>query len=88
MQMTTILIAGIICFIIITFMVRAPGKAMRMAGNTAVRIVIGVLFLFFINVFGGNFGLHIPINLFTVAISSILGVFGVLSLFFIHLILL
>lgn len=88
MQIFTILVAGIICFIIAIYIVRAPAKMMRIAGNSAVRIVIAVLFLFFVNVFGGNFGLHIPINLFTVAISSILGVFGVLSLFFIHLILL
>lgn len=88
MQMATILVIGILCFLFVLFIVRAPGKLTRLIGNSVVRIVIGVLFLFFFNVFAGHFGFHIPINIFTVAITSILGIFGMASLFMIHLILL
>lgn len=66
----------ILCFIII----RYPTKAIQMIGKTVVRITIGVLLLFFFNVFGGYIGLHIPINVYTVAISSLLGVFGTVAL--------
>ena len=53
---------------------------MRFIVHTTVKLGIGVLFLFFFNVFGGSLGLHIPINLFTVIVSGFLGIFGVSSL--------
>ncbi|MUV37997.1 Sigma-K factor-processing regulatory protein BofA [Lentibacillus sp. JNUCC-1] len=65
--------------------VGAPVKPMRMVAQGTIKLGIGVLFLFFFNVFGGAFGLHIPINLFTSVISGFLGLFGVASLAAIHL---
>lgn len=88
MQASTIIVLGIICFVFVVFVVRAPTKITRVIGSSAIRLTIGVLFLFFFNVFGGNYGLHIPINLFTVAVSSILGVFGVATLAAVHIVLL
>lgn len=58
---------------------------MRFFGQTTVKIAIGVLFLFFFNVFGGFIGLHIPINLFTIIVTSFLGMFGMLSLAAVHI---
>lgn len=88
MQVATIIVIGIVCFSLVVFLVRTPGKLMRVLGSGAVRLVIGVLLLFFFNVFAAHFGLHIPINIFTVVMTSVLGVFGVATLFMIHLILL
>lgn len=71
--------------IILLLLVGAPAKPMRFIANSTVKLGIGVLFLFFLNVFGGAIGLHVPINLFTVIISGFLGLFGVASLAAIHL---
>lgn len=86
--MQTIIIVGTIAMVLIIFFVRAPTAITRFIGQSAIRVTIGVLFLFFINVFGSSIGLHIPINVFTVLISSVLGLFGVISLACIHLFLL
>lgn len=82
MQMILILVT--IGIVLAIFLIRAPVKLTRLIGKSVIRITIGVLVLFFINVFGGTIGLHIPINVFTVLVSSILGLFGVISLASIH----
>lgn len=82
--MQTTIIFVTIGIVLAIFLIRAPAKLTRLIGQTVIRITIGVLVLFFINVFGGAFGLHIPINIFTVLISSVLGLFGVISLASIH----
>jgi inhibitor of the pro-sigma K processing machinery len=74
-----------VALIVLLLIVGAPVKPMRFIGHTTIKIGIGILFLFFVNVFGGAIGLHIPINLFTVIISGFLGLFGVASLAAIHL---
>lgn len=78
--MQTMIIIGTIGLALIIFFVRGPSVVTRFVGQSAIRVTIGVLLLFFLNVFGGAIGLHIPINMFTVLISSILGLFGVISL--------
>lgn len=86
--MQTIIILTVIGITLIIFFIRAPTLITRFIGQGAIRVTIGILFLFFVNVFGGSIGLHIPINIFTVLISSVLGLFGVISLACIHLFLL
>lgn len=82
--MQTILILVTIGIVLAIFFIRAPHGITRFISHSAIRVTIGVLILFFINVFGGAIGLHIPINVFTVLVSSILGLFGVISLASIH----
>lgn len=82
--MQTIWILVTIGIVLAIFFIRAPYKVTRFISQGAIRVTIGVLILFFINVFGGAIGLHIPINVFTVLVSSILGLFGVISLASIH----
>jgi inhibitor of the pro-sigma K processing machinery len=55
-------------------------KPIRFIGQVAMKVMIGALFLFFLNAFGGQFGLHVPINLATSSISGILGIPGVAGL--------
>lgn len=74
-----------ISIIILLLTVGAPVKPMKLLGQGSVKLVIGVLLLFFVNVFGANFGIHVPINLFTALVSGILGLFGVASLVAIHI---
>jgi len=82
---STVVITIMVALIILLLIVGAPVKPMRFIGHTTIKLGIGILFLFFVNVFGGAIGLHIPINLFTVVVSGFLGLFGVGSLAAIHL---
>lgn len=81
---STLVITIMVALILILLIVGAPTKPMQFIGQAAIKFGIGVLLLFFINVFGGSIGLHIPINLFTSVIAGFLGVFGVASLAAIH----
>lgn len=76
----TVVISIMVALIVILLIVGAPAKPMRFITQGVVKLGIGVLFLFFFNVFGGAIGLHIPINLFTTIVSGFLGIFGVASL--------
>ncbi|WP_164670596.1 pro-sigmaK processing inhibitor BofA family protein [Virgibacillus doumboii] len=82
---STLVISIMVALIVILLFVGAPVKPMRFIAHSTVKLGIGILFLFFLNVFGGAIGLHIPINLFTVIVSGFLGLFGLASLAAIHL---
>ncbi|WP_077329897.1 pro-sigmaK processing inhibitor BofA family protein [Virgibacillus siamensis] len=84
---STLVISIMVALIVILLFVGAPVKPMRFIAHSSIKLGIGILFLFFFNVFGGAIGLHIPINLFTVMISGFLGLFGVSSLAAIQLML-
>ncbi|WP_047986287.1 pro-sigmaK processing inhibitor BofA family protein [Ornithinibacillus californiensis] len=84
----TIVISIMVAVIVLLLFVGTSFKPMRFLVNGTVKLGIGILFLFFFNVIGGSFGLHIPINLFTAVVSGFLGLFGVASLAAIHMIIL
>lgn len=75
-----IVISIMVVLIILLLIIGAPIKPTRFIAHSTVKLGIGLLFLFFLNVFGGAIGLHIPINLFTIIVSGFLGIFGVFSL--------
>lgn len=76
----TVVISIMVGLIILLLLIGAPVKQTRFIAHSTVKLGIGVLLLFFFNVFGGAIGLHIPINLFTIMISGFLGVLGISSL--------
>lgn len=76
----TLVIIIMLAIIVLLLTIGAPVKPMKLIGQGSVKLVIGVLILFFVNIFGANFGIHVPINLFTALISGLLGIFGVVSL--------
>ncbi|WP_077623871.1 pro-sigmaK processing inhibitor BofA family protein [Sediminibacillus massiliensis] len=82
---TTLVIISMVVLIALLLVVGAPIKPMRFAAQGAVKLVIGVLFLFFFNVFGASIGLHLPINLYTALITGFLGIPGLASLAAIHI---
>lgn len=82
---STIVISVMVALIVLLLVIGAPARPMRFITHSAVKLGIGILLLFFFNVFGGAIGLHIPINLFTVFISGFLGVLGMASLLVIQL---
>ncbi|WP_227002567.1 pro-sigmaK processing inhibitor BofA family protein [Salicibibacter kimchii] len=79
-----LIVAAIGLGIFILMFLGVPLKSFKWVGNGVVRVMIGALALFLINVFGNFMGLHLPINLFTSAVTGILGVPGVLMLFAVH----
>ncbi|WLV24732.1 pro-sigmaK processing inhibitor BofA family protein [Aciduricibacillus chroicocephali] len=77
---STLVIAAMLVLIVILLLAGAPIKPVRFAGQALVKLGIGAMLLFFLNVFGSEFGLYVPINLFTTIVTGFLGVFGLASL--------
>lgn len=73
-----IAVLGII--VLLLFFLGSPLKPIRFISQGAVKLVIGALFLFFLNMLGNQFGIHVPINLITSAVSGFLGIPGMFAL--------
>ena len=73
-----------IALIVLLLFFGLPMQVMKWTSKGVIKLVVGALFIFFANVFGSMFGLHIPINLITSAIAGFLGIFGLGSLIAIH----
>ena len=67
-------------FIIFLLLIGVSIKPLRFLGQGIVKIMIGALFLFFLNVIGAQLNIHIPINIVTVTVSGFLGIPGVAAL--------
>ncbi|PWA12098.1 pro-sigmaK processing inhibitor BofA [Pueribacillus theae] len=67
-------------FIILLLLMGVSIKPLRFLGLGIVKIMIGALFLFFLNVVGVQLNIHIPINIATAAVSGFLGIPGVAAL--------
>ncbi|QQZ09472.1 pro-sigmaK processing inhibitor BofA family protein [Heyndrickxia vini] len=79
--MNPIIIIAVISVLILLLLIAGfTGKPFRIIGQVFIRLAIGALFLFFLNQFGGQFGIHVPINLVTTAVSGLLGIPGVVGL--------
>ncbi|MBB6447950.1 pro-sigmaK processing inhibitor BofA family protein [Bacillus benzoevorans] len=66
--------------ILLLLVIGAPIKPIHFLGQGVIKLLIGALFLFFLNLLGNQFGVHIPINLATSAISGFLGIPGMFAL--------
>ncbi|MBP3039976.1 pro-sigmaK processing inhibitor BofA family protein [Bacillaceae bacterium Marseille-Q3522] len=60
-------------------------KPFKWLGRAAIKLAIGALLLFFLNVLGGQYQIHVPINLVTSSISGFLGIPGLCALVAIQL---
>lgn len=67
------------CILLLLF-IGTPLKPLKMIGQGVIKILIGALFLFFLNAFGNQFGIHVPINFVTAFISGFLGIPGLFTL--------
>ncbi|HLS23336.1 MAG TPA: pro-sigmaK processing inhibitor BofA family protein [Pseudogracilibacillus sp.] len=83
MNMTVLF--GLFLFIVVFLIVRMPRLLFRFIGTGTIRLTIGVLLLLILNGIGNQFGIFVPINIFTVLLSSILGLFGVGALIVVQL---
>lgn len=80
-----VIISIVIGLIILLLVVGTPIKPLRMIGQGIIKIMIGALFLFFLNTVGNQYGIHVPINFATSTVSGILGIPGVAALVAIQL---
>lgn len=72
-----IVISILVGLILILLIVGAPIKPIRFFGQAIVKMVVGLLFLFFLNAFGSLFDYQIPINFVTASTAGLLGVPGI-----------
>lgn len=77
---STIVISLVACLIFFLLLFGTPLKPLRLIGQGMIKIMIGALLLFFLNVIGGHLNIHIPINFVTVAVSGFLGIPGLAAL--------
>lgn len=77
---SVVIISLVACLIVMLLLFGAPMKPLRLIGQGLIKLMIGALLLFFLNVIGGHFSVHIPINLVTVSVSGFLGIPGLAAL--------
>ena len=75
-----VFIAVAIGFILLLLIAGVPRNPFKQAGKLIAKLVVGAIALFLINAIGGNYGIHIPINIPTTLISGILGMPGIAAL--------
>jgi inhibitor of the pro-sigma K processing machinery len=71
------ILGGLVLILLIS---GAPFKPARFIGQAVVKLLIGALLLFFLNTAGNSFGIHVPINFATSAVSGFLGIPGLVAL--------
>ncbi|WP_245671203.1 pro-sigmaK processing inhibitor BofA family protein [Pseudobacillus wudalianchiensis] len=79
---------GVILFILLISLIASmssPASPLKLMGILFIKLSVGACFLFLLNSFSGDYGLHVPINFVTSAIAGILGIAGVVSLAIIQL---
>ncbi|HDX9579931.1 pro-sigmaK processing inhibitor BofA family protein [Bacillus cytotoxicus] len=81
----SLIISGILTLIFLLLIVGAPTKPFRFVGRLLVKIVVGALLLFAVNIVGTQFNFHLPINVVTTFVSGFLGLPGVGALVVIKL---
>ena len=75
-----VFIAVVVGMILLLFLVGTPFKPLRMLGRFSVKLIMGAVILYIVNIVGGKYGMHIPINPSTTLVSGILGFPGVAAL--------
>ncbi len=73
---STIIIVGILTLVFIFLVFGVASKPLRFIGKVIFHVTLGIALLFIVNVVGTYFDFHIPINMGTAAITSLLGTTG------------
>ncbi|MED1560024.1 pro-sigmaK processing inhibitor BofA family protein [Bacillus paramycoides] len=82
---STIIIVGILALVFIFLVFGVSAKPIRFIGKVLFHVTLGIALLFIVNVAGAYFDFHIPINIGTATVSSLLGMPGVAALVIIKL---
>lgn len=76
-----VIIIGSLLLIVCTFIiVRAPKAWLQVWKKYTIRTIVAAFMLIVLNMIGNAFGLHIPINLFTIGMTSLLGISGLITI--------
>jgi inhibitor of the pro-sigma K processing machinery len=75
-----IIISGTLVIIGLLLFIGAPLKPFRFIGNSIIKVLVGALLLFALNMVGTQINLHVPINLITSSICGFLGMPGLFAL--------
>nr|WP_295975639.1 pro-sigmaK processing inhibitor BofA family protein [uncultured Bacillus sp.] len=75
-----VVISVLAVVILLLLLIGAPLKPIQFLGQGIIKLLIGALLLFFLNLLGNQMGIHIPINFVTSAISGLLGIPGLFAL--------
>ena len=75
-----IILSFIGAMIFLLLIVGAPLKPIKWVGKGAIRLLIGALMLYFLNVFGNIIEYSLPINFFTAGVTGFLGIPGLITL--------
>jgi len=75
-----VVISILAVLVLLILVIGTPIKALKYVGQGCIKLLIGALLLFFLNTIGSQFGIHLPINLATSAVSGFLGIPGVAAL--------
>ncbi len=75
-----VFIAVIAGLIFLLFLFGTPFKPFKIVGRFSVKLIVGAVLLYIVNIVGGKYGLHIPINPSTTLVSGILGFPGIAAL--------
>ncbi|RLQ90025.1 pro-sigmaK processing inhibitor BofA family protein [Falsibacillus albus] len=79
--MSPVIIIAVLCGLMLFLLATGSvGRPFKLVGQICMKLMIGALFLFFLNAAGSKFGLHVPINLVTSSVSGFLGIPGMLGL--------
>lgn len=79
--MTPVIVLSILGGLILLLLFSgSPLKPIKFAGQSIIKLLIGALLLFFLNVAGNSYGIHVPINFATSTVSGFLGLPGLLAL--------
>lgn len=73
-------ISIIVGLVLLLLLIGTPFKPIRYIGQGMIKLLIGAMFLFFLNTIGNHYGIQVPINLVTSAISGFLGIPGLVAL--------
>ncbi|MDA7028593.1 pro-sigmaK processing inhibitor BofA family protein [Bacillus sp. CLL-7-23] len=77
---SVLVIGAILVLVALLFFSGSSFKPLKWLGSIAVRIIVGTIFLFCVNLFGESLSVHVPINLVTTGVSGLLGIPGVVAL--------
>ncbi|MCO7177198.1 pro-sigmaK processing inhibitor BofA family protein [Sporolactobacillus kofuensis] len=75
-----LLILGVLALFIVVISIGTSFHPVKWIGKLVIRLVVGAVLLFFLNVIGESFSMHIPINLATTTVSGLLGIPGIAAL--------
>jgi len=79
--LNSLIVISVVAFcILLLLLFGASVKPLKWIGQACIKLIVGALLLFFFNMIGSHFSLHIPINFITAAVSGFLGLPGLAAL--------